>query len=353
MQKGVEALNRAVLLEQIATVVGQSQKESIQGNLFDKENQDQRVVVLVTNSVRKVWMAVCHLMYQCDVTIWPEVMRELIPGLHFTSEQLAETLKTPLDIDTFLSTHFKNGDGFLRKPVYLGVLPEGVPMIVCPTDGETDGNDFPVDEARRKSDDVKELFAQLGIPAIFITTDAVQQIKYHAHKLGKPRKHDYFPKNDDPHAVGIFLRWYIQEYYISKSRENLPAFHVTGVIVSDEEEELTAEIIFPGEIEADIVSDESRVWPSLDSGGGGVFQKVLAAKATDDPEFWFKQAPPEMQYYLQHFPLEKQGILVMMHILGWPGWIIQSGIRTLLEKKTSSREEPIVAQLPQLQYAEF
>lgn len=281
-------------------------------------SQPPEAVVFTSNSLRKAVLLYWELVCQYDVSSWPAFAAH-IP--HIPTE-----ITTALSIHDYFEQYIHNGDGTVRDPFVIGCLPDGVPVILCPTDGETHANEDPVLEAQNKIDHAREHF--VGKDVVFISSDAVQHIRTAGHeKLGKPQNSRMYREMQERASyLGIdadqveesFRQLYKKKYYQVTDGQPLINTHITGVVAERGAKRVAREFSLSIEIQEWMVA---QVEICMDMGGGGVFQQFLHLLAQQDPEVWLALEPQEMKPHLESHNPELWPYVIIFQIMGMPAMI--------------------------------
>lgn len=268
-------------------------------------------VIFTSNSLRKALMLYWSLIAQYDIHDWPS----FVSGIPYFPEELT----TAASVVSYFEKHIHNGDGTVRYPFLIGYLPEGVPFYLCPTDGETKGNDDPLQEARNKIDDVRALFT--GKDVIFFSSDAVQDIRTAPSKLGKPMNLPAYEEAVVAGRVDEFKLEYLQQFYISPDGQPLHDSHVTGMVVERGTKVYEEVIRLSIEVHAWLLE---FVEIHLQMGGGGVFQQFLHILAQHEECIWLELQNEDLRQYLESTHKDYWPFVVIFHIMGVPAWKVMA-----------------------------
>jgi hypothetical protein len=267
------------------------------------------MVVFPSNSYRKAIMLYWSLVEQYDLTQWPDFVGHI--------QHLPEELTDAASVVTYFEKHIHNGNGVVRHPFLIGHLPDGIPLYLCPTDGETSSNDDPVQEARNKIADIRHLFASRDV--VFFATDAVQDIRTSEQKLGKPMNRAEYQVAAQNGEVDIFKAEYLQRFYVSPDDEPLYDRHITGLVVERGDVQYEEEIVLSVEVQEWLLQ---FVEVHLGMGGGGIFQQLVGFLEQQEREIWLKLQNDDLAEYLQGIDSQLWSFTVIFHIMGVPAWKI-------------------------------
>ena len=221
----------------------------------------------------------------------------------------------------------------------VGKTSDAIPIIVCPTDGETSSNFDPVDEARKKILNILPHFS--GKDVVIFAADSVQDIETavdeqgNRTKLGKPANTELAKRvreralgqplgNDDiEETIGDY---YLQKYYLrdqlhKRATDNpLIDRHETGIVAWRSGVEVTDTLLLELPVTMALLE---KVTPSMHAGGGGVFQQLVHLAAENNPDIWLQLDPSgRLNAYLQTVESELWPAVVFFHIMGNPCWIL-------------------------------
>ncbi len=275
-------------------------------------------VVFTSNSMRKAVLLYWELVCQYDLSSWPAFAAHI--------PYIPEEITTALSVHRYFEEHIHNGDGTVREPFVIGCLPDGVPVILCPTDGETHANEDPVLEAQNKIDHAREHF--IGRDVVLISSDAVQHIRTAGHeKLGKPENSRMYKEMlEKGRYLGIdaeqvqesFRELYKKRYYEVSDGEPLIDTHITGVVAERGTKRVTREFSLSVEIQDWMLA---QVEICMDMGGGGVFQQFIDLLAQENPHAWLDLEPTEMKSHLESHSPELWPYVIIFQIMGMPAMI--------------------------------
>lgn len=337
-------LNRETLAQQVLPLldVPQSHPEpattahEVRERLFGAKPPE--AVIFTSNSMRKALQLYWAMWSEYNVHDWPE----FADHLPFISEELTNAQSL---IDYF-DAHIFNGDGVVREPFIIGYLPDGIPCIMCPTDGETSGNDDPIQESRNKIDWVADIFE--GRDVLYVSVDVVQEIRTSVHddgtpeKLGKPMNRKGYKEAQNFGQLPEYLEEYKKLYYTSPDGEPLHDHHVTGLVVRRGEQVIEETIRLSVEVQ-EWVLDLIRI--CADMGGGGVFQQIIFAIEQKQAEIWLELQNEELRAHLEGQPRELWPWITLFHIQGVPAWRLPA----IFEKLSTAAEQEAEDQESQLE----
>lgn len=288
-------------------------------------------LVFTSNSMRKALQMYWWLI-NYNTQSWPSFASHI--AYH------PEQLESAFGVHTFFENNIHNGDGTVREPFLIGFTPEGIPAILCPTDGEGHGNADPLDEAWKKIWDVEQLFEKWSV--IFYSTDAVQDLRTAEGKLGKPENHPEFGKRVTAHPeheadqyeeqVLAFCAWYIDTYYRPGDGEPLIDNHITGWAAKWGEQVYEELIQLSIEVQEEMLA---IVEVCLQMGGGGIFQQLFKYMAEHDTEAWVKLKHPELLAYLNTIDERLWSFVVVFHIMGQAAWKIPAAAQNLVAQRAA------------------
>lgn len=325
------------------------------------------LVVLTTASLRKgyfVSLANKNLDFSQVPNFLPEGMEDV--------RQFSVKTHEPLEFQRLVEDKIHNGDGTLPpdKVLFLGYY-YGVPLIVDPQTGETDGNDDPLTQSRNKIDSVQHQVRYQGIDATFVSSDTVGSVLQPdgtVFHLGKPRNHEQHPKKhlgekspEQLEEEEAFLAWYMlfhftsfqveqnfQVWFTNHNRSMGNVREAVAKMVAQamsnglwevepiEEKHINALVVRRGGAEKTVITTLShQISPSRqaytavmavnggeifpESAGGGKFQETLLGPDWPDPRDTFV-VDPFMSDVLEQVDPELQPWLLMLHIMGAPVW---------------------------------
>lgn len=316
-------LNREHLSAQVQNILQQSGEQSaLQKKEVERRspfgNNPPEVVVLTSNSLRKALLLYWKLIEGYNVDSWPEFASHI--------QYNPEELTTAFSVHTYFEKYIHNGDGTVREPLLIGFLPDGVPVILCPTDGESPANENPLLEASNKIADIREHFE--GVDAVFLSSDSVQHIRTAGdEKLGKPMNSTLYTDMmqrglnlgiDLDQIQQTFNETYLHKYYHVEDGQPLVDTHVTGLVAERGTQRIEREFILSIEVQEWMLQ---CVQVCLDMGGGGVFQQLVNLLAETDPEVWLKLDEGALQEYLLTLDKELWPFVIVFQIMGMPAMI--------------------------------
>lgn len=288
-------------------------------------------IVFTSNSYRKAIMLYWQLMAGYDLHQWPEFAKKF--------PYRPEELTTPLSVHEYFAQYIPNGDGVIREPFIIGYLPDGIPILCCPTDGETASNDDPLGEAQNKIDDARDWFA--GHDVVFFSTDAVQHLPTTENKLGKPYKHPLYRSTmeraletgislDEAEETFPFL--YKKHFYVQEGVAAILLQHLTGVVVQRGTKRIGKTVALQFQASRELVlREEVTVIP--DMGGGGVLQQLIELASRENLEVLSSLDEKQLADYLKTMERGNWLALVIFQIMGAPGWMLHSLVLELENSK--------------------
>lgn len=282
-------------------------------------NNPPEMAVFPSNSYRKAVMLYWSLLAQYDLSQWPGFVAHI--------EHVPEELTDAKSVVSYFERHIHNGDGVVRHPFLIGYWPDGVPLYLCPTDGETSGNDDPVQEAHNKIDDIRHLFA--GRDVVFFSTDAVQDIRTSDQKLGKPLNRAEYKVAAAAGEVEIFKAEYLQRFYVSPDGDPLHDRHITGLVVARGDVQYEEEIVLSVEVQEWLLQ---FVEVHLGMGGGGIFQQFIWLLEQQEREIWLKLQNDDLAEYLRGIDSQLWSFTVIFHIMGVPAWKILAAFEKISQE---------------------
>lgn len=311
-----QPLNKEVLGSQLAELfvtqptASKQEKAELQAEAPFWQNPPE-AVIFASNSLRKALLLYWSMIAAYDVHKWPSF------ASHIPFD--AAKIKDAFSIHHFFEENIHNGDGTVRQPFLIGFLPDGVPLYLCPTDGETSGNEDPVGESWNKIADIQQFF--VGQDVIIFSSDAVQAIRTSGDaKLGKPENRAEFAQfGDDDAGIAAFKQWYIDTFYRVDDGEPLNDVHQTGLAGMRGETRHELHISMSVEVEERLLA---AIDVCLQMGGGGVFQQLIGQLAAEDPAAWLRLQNPELTAYLESVDSELHPYIVVFHIMGMPAWTL-------------------------------
>ncbi len=237
--------------------------------------------------------------------------------------------ETPMEFQVLLEKTVRNGDGELEVPIFVGVF-QGVPVYMVPQTGETDKNDDPLDQSKKKVENVRGQLA--GKNVIVFGSDTTGLIN--GVHLGKPRNYggdeiEGFPQGfqsvdpSDPGQVEAFKLAYLKTFYALDT----PIVHNNGLYASRGDiEVVTATRVTRLELVIRNVQDRlAELEVLLESGGGGLFQQFM-----DWRENLIQQLSDElMRSVIESLPEDQQPWAVLAHIMGMPAWALPGVIEEM------------------------
>ncbi|MBP7774640.1 hypothetical protein KA078_02510 [Candidatus Woesebacteria bacterium] len=318
-----QPLNKELLPQQLATLFQQSAEVRVDHQkkpdyISPFGTNPPEAVVFTSNSLRKAVLMYWQLICEYDLNSWPAFAAHI--------PYIPEEISTALSVHSYFETHIHNGDGKVREPMLLGLLPDGTPVLLCPTDGESHDNEDPILEATRKINDVKDFF--VGRDVVFISSDAVQHIRTAGEgKLGKPMNSPmYHEMLKLGLAKGIaseqveesFIEAYKAKYYSVTDGQPLQDVHLTGLVVERGAKKIERQYTLSVEVQEWMIE---CVQVCMDMGGGGVFQQFIDLLAETDPQIWLKLEPTETTEHLLQFDEKLWPYVIIFQIMGMPAMI--------------------------------
>jgi hypothetical protein len=238
----------------------------------------------------------------------------------------------PLDLNKFLDSHIYNGDGAMNadREILLGYF-HGVPVYMVRTEGETQSNEVPVQEARNKIDWLRDKYTAQDV--IFFATDTVSKVSTSEENLGKPV--NLWKRLGGPREnLEGFLAEYKKRYYPVGTKLS----HLSGTVVVRSRrgeiftnEDIETEVTLTAQVTEDAFPN---IIISPDTGGGGVLQQLY-----DWNERVIDQvSDEEMKNVLAQEPLGVREWLLFCHIAGVPFWVIQESLLQMARESVEYEE---------------
>lgn len=317
-------LDLDVLSQQLVQLFETTQQPLVERSIPPKvesslwNNNPPEAVIFASNSFRKALQLYWALIVQYDVQQWPEFAQHIL----FEPDKITDAFS----IHRFFEERIHNGDGAVRHPFLVGYLPEGVPLLLCPTDGETSGNGDPVQESWNKINHITHLFK--GRDVIVFSSDAVQAIRTSDKKLGKPENRPEFqnyPNRNSAEGEKKYKEWYIDTFYRVQDGKPLTDNHHTGVVGIRGEKYYQALLTMSVEVHERLLG---CIDVCLQMGGGGIFQQLVKKLVDEDPMQWLHLQNEELTAHLEQVAPELWPYIVIFHIMGMPAWTLA----TIFEK---------------------
>jgi hypothetical protein len=269
------------------------QKQFTAEDLTFWANDPRDAVIFASGSIRKAVMALAQLKKFSF-----KVIESFIDG-----EEKEIELTSPKELIEYFERNISNGNGALKEKTFFGYL-FGVPCYAQPSNGETDSNESPLEEAENKVVDLYDDYA--GEYVLIISTDTVDRPNISKVPLGKPENREDFPKRSDytedddfniqlyDEEIANYLERFKNEFYTASDS----IIHTNAVAVLDAATgrliELKNQIL---ELNIDVDREKiEEVVVYKDMGGGGVGQQFIE---WDDSE--------AVKSYFDKFTLETLG----------------------------------------------
>lgn len=270
-------------------------------------------VILATGSIRKILM----LIAQIDDF-----------SFKFIENGIPIEISEPMELRRYFHDNIYNGNGSLKEKTFLGYL-HGVKLYAEPSDGETDSNDNPYQEAVNKAMGLLPKYHAQNI--LIVSTDTVDQPDAAKNPLGKPENETDFPNPQDQvynleaffdekaykEAVDKWLEEYKQRFYVVSEA----IIHTNAVAILNA---LTGDLIDTGNniIELNIKIDHEKLkmfQAKIDEAGGGMTQMLIDWENIEEVMSYFG----ELTKNLLPKEVEKIKMALICQITGSPYAIIE------------------------------
>ena len=288
---------------------------------IDRENMDRlwlgqmpEAIIIASSSRRKALM-LFQWMRRMDRSQNPEFVP---PDANYLQSN-------PLTFQETVEQTIRNGDNELadHEVLFLGYL-RGVPVLMHPQRGETDGNE-PGEESQNKINSIKAAYE--GKDVIFIASDTIGTVGVEKEALGKPSNMAGFPKTGTEEEktawIDQHLRW--GRFFDQEGGQPVPVEHVNVVILERPSNRTRVEkmTVLSNEIPHD-QEFVSQVPIFRQSGVGGINQNLMGDWGDFDSllERVSDQAFKRLFHELDK--PELSAFFLMFHFMGVPAFFIPS-----------------------------
>lgn len=257
--------------------------------------------------------------------------------------------ESPQKFQKIIEKYIQNGDGEIKKGtvVNLGEY-QGVPIFVLPTEGETGSND-PLVQSQQKVDWVIRNYPELGSLKIrIIASDTVGKMNSSQDdRLGKPRNHPEWPKEDKSLERPFLLYWLLTQFigielnafdtWIATESAIVTNFdanwltYLANLEIPDiVDEHQNALLVAEGDGEGNYQYSQQltsltvtisaarirngEIFPFAESGAGGIFQTGIDFSQPILPQI----SDAQLKTMFERVPEELQPLFFMFHCMGVP-----------------------------------